>query len=85
MFIEMKLKFDEVSRTSQISEEKFAQLSTDMSQMRGTLQEKDSIIIELNKTLKKQNEDISDLRVARQSLEKERFKLEKLLEEAKKE
>lgn len=81
---ELKLKFEEVARTNQISEEKFTQLSTDMSQLRGTLQEKDSIIIDLNKNLKKQNEDISDLRVTRQSLEKERSKLEKLLEEAKK-
>ncbi|VDP85363.1 unnamed protein product [Echinostoma caproni] len=55
-----------------------------MNQLRGTLQEKDSLIIDLNKNLKKQNEDMSELRVSRQNLEKEKSKLEKLIEEVKK-
>ncbi|THD27222.1 Prefoldin [Fasciola hepatica] len=81
---EMKLKYDEAMRAGQTADEKFTQLSADMNQLRGTLQEKDSIIIDLNKNLKKNNEDMSEMRHARQNLEKERSKLEKLLEEVKK-
>ncbi|KER28311.1 hypothetical protein T265_04840 [Opisthorchis viverrini] len=80
---ELKLKFDEFKRASELNEERLSQLSTDHSQMRNALQEKDSIIIELNRALQKSAEEVSQCKMFGQTSQMEKVTLERQLTEVK--
>ncbi|KAA3682032.1 uncharacterized protein DEA37_0011843 [Paragonimus westermani] len=80
---DMKLKYEEVKRACTTAEEKFAQLSMDTNQLKMALQEKDAIIVELNKGLQRSNEEVGQSKLAGQTALTEKINVERQLMETK--
>ncbi|KAF5405776.1 M protein repeat protein [Paragonimus heterotremus] len=80
---DMKLKYEEVKRACTTAEEKFAQLSADTNQLKTALQEKDAIIVELNKGLQRSNEEVGQSKLAGQTALTEKINVERQLMETK--
>ncbi|CAH8657865.1 unnamed protein product [Dicrocoelium dendriticum] len=80
---ELKLKYEDTKQAATANEEKFTQLSNDMDQLKVTLQEKDVIIVDLNRRLHQLTEEAGQSRLAGQNAQTEKMNLERQLVETK--